>query len=76
MSYLNENGIETRPIISGNFLNQPSVKLYNLNKNNKKFKNAQDIEDRGFFIGLHPYKIKENTVKYLVSKLLRVVNIF
>ena len=76
LSYLNENGIETRPIISGNFLNQPSVKLYNLNKNNKKFKNAQEIEDRGFFIGLHPYKIKENTVKYLVSKLLRVGNIF
>ena len=76
LSYLNENGIETRPIISGNFLNQPSVKLYNLNKNNKKFKNAQEIENRGFFIGLHPYKIKENTVKYLVSKLLRVGNIF
>ena len=76
LSYLNENGIEPRPIISGNFLNQPSVKLYNLNKNNKKFKNAQEIEDRGFFIGLHPYKIKENTVKYLVSKLLRVGNIF
>ncbi len=76
LSYLNENGIETRPIISGNFLNQPSIKLYNLNKNNKKFKNAQEIEDRGFFIGLHPYKIKENTVKYLVSKLLQVGNIF
>ena len=26
------NGIETRPIISGNFLNQPAIKLFGLNK--------------------------------------------
>ena len=44
LSYLNKNGIETRPIISGNFLNQPSIKLYKLNskkefsKEHKKFK--------------------------------------
>ena len=75
LSYLNKNGIETRPIISGNFLNQPSIKLYGLNENKKKFKNAQEIEDRGFFIGLHPHKINENTLKYLVSKLLQVGNI-
>jgi len=76
LKYLNENGIETRPIISGNFLNQPSVKLYNLNKNIKNFKNAQEIEDRGFFIGLHPCKIEENKLQHLVSKLLKVSNIF
>ena len=28
LSFLNKNLIETRPIISGNFLNQPSIKLY------------------------------------------------
>ena len=32
LKFLNQNKIETRPIISGNFLNQPSIKLYSLNK--------------------------------------------
>ena len=32
LNYLNKNGIETRPIISGNFINQPASKLYKLNK--------------------------------------------
>ena len=56
---LNNNGIETRPIISGNFLNQPSINLYNLNNKKEKFPIAQDIENRGFFIGLHTKKIEE-----------------
>ena len=30
---LEKNGIESRPIISGNFIKQPSVKKYNLVKN-------------------------------------------
>ena len=76
LAYLNRHGIETRPIISGNFLNQPSIKLYNLNQNKKKFKNAQEIEDRGFFIGLHTRKLRENNLNYLINKLLKVSNIF
>ena len=43
LNFLNKNKIETRPIISGNFLNQPSIKLYKLNKKNEKFKSAQEI---------------------------------
>ena len=31
LKYLNKNGIETRPILSGNFMNQRSVNIYNLN---------------------------------------------
>ena len=31
---LNKKGIETRPIISGNFLNQSASKLYNSEKTN------------------------------------------
>ena len=76
LAYLNRHGIETRPIISGNFLNQPSIKLYNLNQNKKRFRNAQEIEDRGFFIGLHPQRLKENNLNYLINKLLKVNDIF
>ena len=72
LNYLNKSGIDTRPIISGNFLNQPAVKLYNINQNKRKFKNAQEIEDRGFFIGLHTEKISEKKLSYLTNKLLKI----
>ncbi len=72
LNYLNKNGIETRPIISGNFLNQPSIKLYKLDKNKKKFKCAQEIEDRGFFIGIHTSPISEKKLKFIKNKLLKI----
>ena len=56
LNFLEKKGIETRPIISGNFANQPATKLYNLNHKKFKFPNAQFIEDHGFFIGLHTKK--------------------
>ena len=72
LNYLNKKGVETRPIISGNFVNQPSIKLYNLNKNLEKFPNAQDIENRGFFIGLHTKKVDKKELKKLTNILLSI----
>ena len=72
LSYLNKNGVETRPIISGNFLNQPSIKLYKLNSKKEFFKGAQEIENRGFFIGIHVNKITERQLKLLENKLLKI----
>ena len=72
LKYLNNNKIETRPIISGNFLNQPSIKLYNLNKKKEKFKFAQDIDKRGFFIGLPTEKIESDKLNHLTDKLLKI----
>jgi CDP-6-deoxy-D-xylo-4-hexulose-3-dehydrase len=72
LNYLNNNGIETRPIISGNFVNQPSVKLYKLNHKREKFKGAQEIEDRGFFIGLDTKKITQKEIILLKEKLLDI----
>ncbi|KHD38319.1 CDP-4-keto-6-deoxy-D-glucose-3-dehydrase [Clostridium acetobutylicum] len=45
---LNELGVETRPIISGNLLKQPFLKKYH---NESEFKNANLIHDNGFYIG-------------------------
>ena len=69
---LKKNGIETRIIISGNFINQPSVKIYNLNSKNYNFPKAQEIENRGFFIGLHPKTISEKTLNHLEKNLLTI----
>ena len=68
---LNEKGIETRPIISGNFLNQKASKIYNLKIKNQKFPNADYIDKAGFFIGLHTKQIKSKTLKYLSNELLK-----
>jgi len=72
LKYLNLNKIETRPIISGNFLNQPAAKLYNYTSKNMKkyFPVSQDIEDRGFFIGLPTTKIHDKQLNHLVNQLL------
>ena len=75
LDFLEKKGIETRPIISGNFVNQPAIKLYNLNKKNIKFPNAQFIEDHGFFIGLHTKKIDNRTLNYISSNLLKINDI-
>ena len=69
---LNSKGIETRPIISGNFLNQPSAKLYNLNIKNYIFNNSQEIEKRGFFIGLPTNKISNSQFNSLKENLLNI----
>ena len=67
---LNTCGIETRPIISGNFLNQRASKLYKLNKKKELFYNAEYIEKAGFFIGLHTKKIGIKTLQVLTNQLL------
>ena len=72
LGYLNRKGIETRPIISGNFLNQPSIKLYKLNNKKEIFRGAQEIEDRGFFIGIHINKISNKQLELLEKNLLKI----
>jgi len=63
---LESNGIETRPIISGNFANQPAAKKYGLTKN-QKFPNTDSVYNKSFFIGLPTKKIKESYLKKIVS---------
>ena len=75
LKYLEKNKVETRPIISGNFVNQSSVKLHKIKFNLKKLKNAQEIEKRGFFIGLPTKPLSTKTIKRLSNLLLRITDI-
>ena len=72
IEYLNKKNIETRPILSGNFMNQKSIDLYNLNPKKLKFINSQEIEERGFFIGLHTKPISNKDLNFLVRNLLKI----
>ena len=75
LNYLNKNQIETRPIISGNFTNQPAIKKYKIKFKKNELKNSQEIEDRGFFIGL-PTKILDRSKINKITNLLLNVNNF
>jgi len=69
---LENEGIESRPIISGNFLNQPAAKLFKFKQKAKDFPNSQIIEERGFFIGLHAKPISSKNINFLVESLLSI----
>ena len=65
-------GLETRPVISGNFINQPGAKLYKLNPKNLKYKGAQQVEDSGFVIGLHTKRISNRKINFIVRTLFSI----
>jgi len=62
---LEQNGIETRPIISGNFSRQPAAKKYGLSKS-QKFTNTDMVYNKSFFIGLPTKNISKNFIKRIV----------
>jgi len=59
LAYLEEQGVETRPIVAGNLTRQPVCQFYpDLQELN--LPGADSIHDRGFYIGLHPFKAYKN----------------
>ena len=70
INHLSKRGVENRPIISGNFLNQPSAKLYKFKQQAKDFPGAQIVQERGFFIGLHAKPISKFQIDLIVKSLL------
>ena len=72
LEILDKFGVETRPIISGNFLNQPAIKLFKLQKNKKKFIQSQYVENLGFFIGLHIKTLSAKSIKKLINTLFKI----
>jgi len=69
---LEEKGIETRPVLTGNFLAQPAIKRisrYAVESNS--FKVAQDITDNGFLIGAH-HDLSESQINFLCETLSNI----
>ena len=75
INYIESRGLETRPIISGSFTNQPSSKLFKLNPKNKKFLGAENVQELGFVIGLHTKKIDKKKVNFITKTLLSIDHI-
>ena len=72
ISILESNGVETRPIVSGNFINQPAIKKFQVYKDKSTFNNAQFVEDNGFFIGLHTKKISYHNLNLITKNLFKI----
>ena len=74
LEFLNKNNVETRPIISGNFTNQPAVKIHKIKFNKKDLPNSQKIEEKGFFIGLPTELLNLSELNKLTKYLLCIDN--
>ena len=75
LNLLDKLGVETRAIISGNFLNQPAIKLHKIGNKKEKFTQAQKIQDLGFFIGLPTRVLNSKSLNKLINVLLKIDNI-
>lgn len=65
-----ERGIDTRPVVTGNFARQPAFELFNIDVDPSIYANAERIHDRGFFIGLPARKLDNEEIDEIVDILL------
>ena len=70
INILTKKNIDSRPIVSGNFLKNPVLKYYDYELNGN-YKNSEIVENQGFFIGNHHYDIKDK-IDYLYSSLSKI----
>lgn len=59
LSYLEEQGVETRPIVAGNLARQPVCKLFP-DLQGSDLSGADAVHERGFYLGLHPFESVKN----------------
>jgi len=60
--------IESRPVLTGNFLNQPAIKKFENFPDASSFPVAQSVSDNYFMVGSH-HDLTNDQVNYLCSKL-------
>ena len=72
LKFINKKEIETRPILSGNFNNQPASKLYKISYKKYNFPVSDLIQETGFFLGIHTKKINSKQLKFLTTNLLKI----
>lgn len=70
LNYLTINGVENRPIITGNIIRQPVVKDFYPDLNPLDFPGAEKCHFNGLFIGLSCEIMTENSIDELIDILL------
>ena len=67
LTYLEKNGIENRPIISGNFIRQPCIAAFCERERPENYPGAEAIHTRGFFFGIHQLALDQAVIEKLVA---------
>jgi dTDP-4-amino-4,6-dideoxygalactose transaminase len=67
LDYLEKNGIQNRPIISGNFVRQPALKKIGLDLKPEDFPGAELVNNLGFFTGIHSTPIPDDVMDQIVD---------
>lgn len=70
LDYLTNNGVENRPIITGNIVRQPVIQDLFPDLDCKAFPGAEECHFRGLFIGLSSSSMSNSTIEELVDILL------
>jgi CDP-6-deoxy-D-xylo-4-hexulose-3-dehydrase len=65
-----KQGVDTRPIVSGNMALQPAVRHFDIELGMGPFTGAQQIHERGLFIGCHARALAAATIDRLVDLIL------
>jgi CDP-6-deoxy-D-xylo-4-hexulose-3-dehydrase len=69
-AYLEKHGVETRPVITGNLARHPVADIFP-SLRSRSFPGADQIHERGFYIGLSPCQTQKN-----VDRLLETFSVF
>lgn len=70
LKYLTDNGVENRPIITGNIVRQPVIKDLYPNLHHSDFPGAEKCHFSGLFIGLSSSLMSDSIIEELVNILL------
>lgn len=70
LKYLTENGVENRPIVTGNMTRQPVMKLISQNCVPENYPGAEMVHKRGFFIGTSCSTMTDERIEKLVGLLV------
>ena len=71
---LNDKEIETRPVLTGNFLAQPAIqRITRYTADYKSFVVAQDITENAFLVGAH-HDLSEDQIVFLCETLKSIAN--
>ncbi len=69
VAFLEENGIETRPVLAGNIMKQPAYRGIDFEVVGT-LTNTEAILHRGFIVGVHP-RIGDEEIEYMISTFQR-----
>ena len=72
LKILESKGIETRPVLTGNFLAQPAIRrITRYIIESKTFTAAQDITDRAFMVSAH-HDLTDDQIDFLCNSLREI----